>query len=164
MGYTEKLPSGRWKGTYRTPDGRERSKTFDRTIDAYKFWTTPAGDRAGPRRGRRGPRRVPGPHRHGGRHGPAARGGVRGHHRPSGLPATVGAGRAADEVPAAPDAVPRPAEDHGQPPDRAAARRRPGGGRRAPPALAGHDGRAGPVGPPRAPGVPGRDRPALRPH
>ena len=37
MGYTEKLPSGRWKGTYRTPNGRERSKTFDRKIDADRF-------------------------------------------------------------------------------------------------------------------------------
>ena len=45
MGYTEKLPSGRWKGTYRTPDGRERSKTFDRKIDADKFWTTAEADK-----------------------------------------------------------------------------------------------------------------------
>lgn len=37
MGYTEKLPTGRWKGTYRTPNGRERSKTFDRKIDAQRF-------------------------------------------------------------------------------------------------------------------------------
>jgi len=35
--YTEKLPNGRWKGTYRTPQGRERSRTFDRKIDAERF-------------------------------------------------------------------------------------------------------------------------------
>ena len=34
MGYTEKLSNGRWKGTYRTPDGRERSRSFARKIDA----------------------------------------------------------------------------------------------------------------------------------
>src|SRR5438270_5995716 len=45
MGYTEKLPSGRWKGTYRTPDGRERSKTFDRKLDADSFWTTAEADK-----------------------------------------------------------------------------------------------------------------------
>src|SRR5438105_5423864 len=39
MGYIEKLPNGRWKGTYRGPDGRERSKTLDRKIDAQNFVT-----------------------------------------------------------------------------------------------------------------------------
>lgn len=46
MGYTEKLPNGRWKATYRGTDGRERSKTFDRKIDADNFWTTAEADKA----------------------------------------------------------------------------------------------------------------------
>jgi len=45
MGYTEKLPNGRWKGTYRGTDGRERSKTFPRKIDADNYWTTAEADK-----------------------------------------------------------------------------------------------------------------------
>lgn len=39
MGYIEKLPNGRWKGTYRAPDGRERSRTLDRKVDVQRFLT-----------------------------------------------------------------------------------------------------------------------------
>jgi len=46
MGYTEKLPNGRWKGSYRTPDGRERSRTFPRKIDADTFWRNAEADKA----------------------------------------------------------------------------------------------------------------------
>lgn len=45
MGYTEKLPNGRWKATYRAPDSRERSKTFDRKIDAQNFLTGVEGSK-----------------------------------------------------------------------------------------------------------------------
>ena len=45
MGYTEELPNGRWKGTYRGSDGGERSKTFARKIDADNFWTTAEADK-----------------------------------------------------------------------------------------------------------------------
>lgn len=57
MGYTEKLENGRWKGTYRTPQGRERSRTFDRKGDADRYWTgaetdKTRGDWVDPRHGR----------------------------------------------------------------------------------------------------------------
>lgn len=45
MGYTEKTATGRWKGCYRAPDGRERSKTFDRKTDADAFWQTAEADK-----------------------------------------------------------------------------------------------------------------------
>ena len=45
MGYTEKLSNGRWKGTYRTPDGRERSRSFARKIDADTFWRNAEADK-----------------------------------------------------------------------------------------------------------------------
>ncbi|MGI8808029.1 MAG: phage integrase central domain-containing protein [Acidimicrobiales bacterium] len=37
MAHIEKRPSGRWKARYRTPDGRARSRTFDRKADAERF-------------------------------------------------------------------------------------------------------------------------------
>jgi integrase len=37
MGYIEKRGPGRWRARYRSPDGRERSKTFDRRVDADRF-------------------------------------------------------------------------------------------------------------------------------
>jgi integrase len=46
MGYTEKTPNGRYKGTYRAPNGRERSKTFDRKIDAARWWRNGETDKA----------------------------------------------------------------------------------------------------------------------
>ncbi len=34
MAHIEKRGRGRWRARYRTPDGRERSKTFDRRADS----------------------------------------------------------------------------------------------------------------------------------
>lgn len=36
MGHVEKR-NGRWRARYRSPDGRERNKTFDRKVDAQRF-------------------------------------------------------------------------------------------------------------------------------
>src|SRR5215207_6001558 len=53
-GFVEKRANGRWRARYRGPDGRERSKTFDRRVDADRWvagvsfaiargeWTDPA--------------------------------------------------------------------------------------------------------------------------
>jgi integrase len=46
MGYTEKMTNGRYKGTYRAPNGRERSKTFDRKLDADRWWQKGEADKA----------------------------------------------------------------------------------------------------------------------
>ncbi|HZQ86842.1 MAG TPA: site-specific integrase [Acidimicrobiales bacterium] len=40
MAHVEKRGPGRWRARYRAPDGRERSKTFDRRIDAERFLTS----------------------------------------------------------------------------------------------------------------------------
>ncbi|MGH9040200.1 MAG: tyrosine-type recombinase/integrase [Acidimicrobiia bacterium] len=37
MAHIERRESGRWRARYRTPDGRERSKTFARRVDAQRF-------------------------------------------------------------------------------------------------------------------------------
>lgn len=37
MAHVERRESGRWRARYRAPDGRERSKTFDRKVDAPRF-------------------------------------------------------------------------------------------------------------------------------
>ena len=37
MAHIEKRPSGRWRARYRTPDGRARSRTFDKRVDAERF-------------------------------------------------------------------------------------------------------------------------------
>jgi integrase len=37
MAHIEKRESGRWRARYRAPDGRERSKTFARKVDAQRF-------------------------------------------------------------------------------------------------------------------------------
>jgi hypothetical protein len=37
MAHVERRESGRWRARYRAPDGRERSKTFDRKVDAQRF-------------------------------------------------------------------------------------------------------------------------------
>jgi integrase len=37
MAHVERRESGRWRARYRAPDGRERSKTFDRKTDAQRF-------------------------------------------------------------------------------------------------------------------------------
>lgn len=54
MGHIEKRGAGRWRARYRGPDGRERSKTFERRIDSERWlraretavgdgsWTDPA--------------------------------------------------------------------------------------------------------------------------
>ena len=36
-GFVEKRTTGRWRARYRGPDGRERSKTFDRRVDADRW-------------------------------------------------------------------------------------------------------------------------------
>lgn len=46
MGYTEKTLNGRYKGTYRAPNGRERSKTFDRKLDADRWWQKGESDKS----------------------------------------------------------------------------------------------------------------------
>src|SRR5581483_605096 len=40
MAHVEKRGPGRWRARYRAPDGRERSKTFDRRIDAERCLTS----------------------------------------------------------------------------------------------------------------------------
>jgi len=37
MAHVEKRAPGRWRARYRGPDGRERSKTFDRRVDAERW-------------------------------------------------------------------------------------------------------------------------------
>lgn len=37
MAHVEKRDTGRWRARYRAPDGRERSKTFDRKVDAQAW-------------------------------------------------------------------------------------------------------------------------------
>lgn len=37
MGWTTKTPSGTWKGRYRAPDGRIRSKNFPRKVEAERW-------------------------------------------------------------------------------------------------------------------------------
>src|SRR3954464_14694295 len=37
MAHVERRGNGRWRARYRTPDGRERSKTFTRKADAERF-------------------------------------------------------------------------------------------------------------------------------
>ena len=37
MGFIERRPNGRWRARYRDPDGRPRSRTFDRKGDAKRF-------------------------------------------------------------------------------------------------------------------------------
>lgn len=39
MAHVEKRSQGRWRARYRGPDGREKSKTFDRKADAERFLT-----------------------------------------------------------------------------------------------------------------------------
>lgn len=39
MAHVEKRAQGRWRARYLGPDGRERSKTFDRRADAERFLT-----------------------------------------------------------------------------------------------------------------------------
>src|SRR5262245_17461527 len=44
MAHVEKRGPGRWRARYRGPDGRERSKTFDRKTDAERWITTQGAD------------------------------------------------------------------------------------------------------------------------
>ena len=37
MAHIEKQPAGRWRARYRTPDGRARSRTFDKKVDTERF-------------------------------------------------------------------------------------------------------------------------------
>jgi hypothetical protein len=47
-GFVEKRTTGRWRARYRGPDGRERSKTFDRRVDADRWLAgCPSRSRAG---------------------------------------------------------------------------------------------------------------------
>ena len=39
MAHVEKRAQGRWRARHLGPDGRERSKTFDRRADAERFLT-----------------------------------------------------------------------------------------------------------------------------
>jgi hypothetical protein len=40
MAHVEKRGAGRWRARYRDPDGRERSRTFARRIDAERWLTS----------------------------------------------------------------------------------------------------------------------------
>jgi integrase len=44
MAFVEKRGTGRWRARYRGPDGRERSKTFDRKVDAERWLATTRAD------------------------------------------------------------------------------------------------------------------------
>ena len=44
MAFVEKRAPGRWRARYRGPDGRERSKTFGRRVDAEKWIVTQSAD------------------------------------------------------------------------------------------------------------------------
>lgn len=46
MAYVEKRGPGRWRARYRGPDGRERSKTFERRVDAQQWLDRVHGDLA----------------------------------------------------------------------------------------------------------------------
>lgn len=46
MAFVEKRGPGRWRARYRGPDGRERSRTFDRRSDAERFLATAEADKA----------------------------------------------------------------------------------------------------------------------
>jgi hypothetical protein len=39
MGHVEKRGPGRWRARYRGPDGKERSRTFPRRVDAERWLT-----------------------------------------------------------------------------------------------------------------------------
>lgn len=43
MAHVEKRGAGRWRARYRGPDGKERSRTFERKVDAERFLTTQEG-------------------------------------------------------------------------------------------------------------------------
>ncbi len=40
MAYVEKHGPGRWRARYRDPTGKERSRTFERRVDAERFITS----------------------------------------------------------------------------------------------------------------------------
>lgn len=46
MAHVEKRGPGRWRARYRGPDGRERSKTFDRKVDAERWLAQTETDKA----------------------------------------------------------------------------------------------------------------------
>ena len=43
--WVQKTPNGRWKARYRAPDGRTRSKTWDRKTDAERWLRAELGRR-----------------------------------------------------------------------------------------------------------------------
>jgi integrase len=45
MAHVEKRAQGRWRARYRAPDGRERSRTFDRKVDAERWLATVEADK-----------------------------------------------------------------------------------------------------------------------
>ena len=46
MAHVEKRGPGRWRARYRGPDGRERSQTFDRKVDADRWLAQVETDKA----------------------------------------------------------------------------------------------------------------------
>ena len=46
MAHVERRGQGRWRARYRGPDGRERSRTFTRKVDAERFLATVEADKA----------------------------------------------------------------------------------------------------------------------
>jgi hypothetical protein len=46
MAFVERRGRDRWRARYRGPDGRERSKTFRRKVDAERFLATTEADKA----------------------------------------------------------------------------------------------------------------------
>lgn len=45
MAHIERRGPGRWRARYRGPDGKERSRTFDRKADAERFLVTVESDK-----------------------------------------------------------------------------------------------------------------------
>ncbi len=45
MAHVEKRGPGRWRARYRGPDGRERSQTFDRKLDADRWLASIEGEK-----------------------------------------------------------------------------------------------------------------------
>ena len=46
MAHVKKRGPGRWRARYRGPDGRERSQTFDRKVDAERWHAQVETDKA----------------------------------------------------------------------------------------------------------------------
>jgi hypothetical protein len=46
VGHVQKRSNGRYKARYRAVDGKERSRTFDRKVEAQRWLTTETADLA----------------------------------------------------------------------------------------------------------------------